>query len=166
MSSLRSFLPFIYTCLIQKWMWPGCTCSFLLIFSSTFWQLHVTTLHAVWLCSYINNSEVWLRAEQDNRAFFPDDSGHFNLHDANLLFGAIHFVEGPNLAAISNPRLTVSSSAQSSGSGASASYNSNPAPPAFKSVIPKQAVPKGSTASVKIVRAKMERSQTGKVDFF
>ena len=109
---------------------------------------------------------MWLRAEQDNRAFFPDDSGHFNLHDANLLFGAILFVEGPNLAAISNPRLTVSSSAQSSGSGASASYNSNPAPPAFKSVIPKQAVPKGSTASVKIVRAKMERSQTGKVEFF
>ena len=112
----------------------------------------------------VDPSEVWLRAEQDNRAFFPDDSGHFNLHDANLLFGAVLFVEGSNLVSPPNPRLTVSSTAQSSGSGASASFNSNPPPPAFKSVVPKQAMPKGPTVTVKIIRAKMERSRTGKVE--
>ena len=75
------------------------------------------------------------------------------------MFGAVIFVEG------TNSRLTVSSTAQSSGSGASASYNSNPPPPASRSVIPKQPVSKGPTANVKVIRAKMERSRTGKVEF-
>ena len=74
----------------------------------------------------VDPSEVWLRSEQDSRAFFPDDSGHFNLHEAHLLFGAVLGVEGPNLPLSSTPHLTISSSAQSSGIGASASYNSNP----------------------------------------
>ena len=64
-----------------------------------------------------------------------------------------------------NPRLTVSSTAQSSGSGAFASFNCNPPPPTFKSVVPKQTMPKGPTVSVKIIHAKMERSRTGKVEF-
>ena len=64
-----------------------------------------------------------------------------------------------------NSRLTISSTAQSSSSGASASYNSNPPPPTFKSVIPKQPVPKGPTVNVKIIRAKMDRLRTGKVEF-
>ena len=32
-------------------------------------------------------------------------------------------------------------------------------------MVPKQAVLKGTTVTVKIIRAKMERSQTGKVEF-
>lgn len=121
--------------------------------------------HCLCIIPQVDPSEVWLRAEQDNRAFFPEDSGHFNFHDANLLFGAVLFVEGSNLVTPTNPHQTVSSTAQSSGSGASASYNSNPPPPAFKSVIPKQAVPKGPTSTVKIIRAKMDRTRTGKVEF-
>ena len=96
-------------------------------------------------------SEVWLRAENDNRAFFPDDSGHFNLHDADLLFGVVLGVEGPNLS--SGSRLTVSSMAQSSSIGSSASYNSNPPPPAFNQ----------PTVNIKIIRAKMDRAQSRKI---
>ncbi len=113
----------------------------------------------------VDPSEVWLRSEQDNRAFFPDDSGHFNLHEARLLFGAVLGVEGPNLPLSSIPRLTVASSAQSSGAGASPSYNSNPLPPAFKSVIPRQSSSKETTANIKIIRAKMDSSRSGKCEF-
>ena len=45
----------------------------------------------------VDPSEVWLRSEQDRRAFFLDDSGHFNLQEAHLLFGAVLGVEGPRL---------------------------------------------------------------------
>ena len=64
---------------------------------------------------------------------------------------------------MSSPRMTtVSSTAQSSGVGASASYNT--APHSFKSVIPKNAT-KEPSMTVKIVRAKMENSRSGKVEF-
>ena len=66
---------------------------------------------------------MWLRAEADDRAYYPDEAG---LHDASLLFGAVLSVEGPSLPPGSAPSLTVSSTAQSSGVGASASYNSTP----------------------------------------
>ena len=124
------------------------------------------TCTAVYTCVMIqvDPAEVWLRADVDNRGFFPDDSGNFNLTEASLTFGAVLFVEGPNLGSSANSRLTVSSTAQSSSSGASASYKTNPPPPAFKSVIPaKQS--KGPSYTVKIVKAEMERSRTGKVDF-
>ena len=74
-------------------------------------------------------SEVWLRAEIDNRAFYPDESGHFNLQEMSLLIGSVLSVEGPNLPPGAAPSVTVSSTAQSSGIGASASYNSTPLPP-------------------------------------
>ena len=63
-------------------------------------------------------------------------------------------VEGPNLPLSSTPRLTVSSTAQSSGVGASASYNSTPPsgpPPTFKSVIPKHLSSKEPSMTVKII---------------
>ena len=44
----------------------------------------------------VDPAEVWLRSEQDSRAFFPH-AGHFNLQDAHLLFGAVLGVEEPNL---------------------------------------------------------------------
>ena len=110
----------------------------------------------------VDPAEVWLRAESDSRAFFPDDAGHFNLHEAHLLFGAVLGVEGPNLPM---SRMTVSSTAQSSGFGASSSYNSVPPPPTFKSVIPKHGASKEPSMTVKIVRATMESSRTGKVEF-
>ena len=73
-------------------------------------------------------------------------------------------MEGPNLPLSTTPRLSGSSLAHSSSAGASASYNSNPPPPAFKSVIPKQS--KGTAlANIKIIRAKMESSRTGKIEF-
>lgn len=72
--------------------------------------------------------EVWLRAEIDNRAFYPDESGHFNLQEMSLPFGAVLSVEGPNLPPGAAPSLTVSSTAQSSGVGASASYSFTPPP--------------------------------------
>ena len=40
-------------------------------------------------------SEVWLRAESENRAFYPDEFGHFNLQEASLLFGAVLVLKGP-----------------------------------------------------------------------
>ena len=81
-------------------------------------------------------SEVWLRAEIDNRAFYPDELGHCNSQEMSLLFGAVLSVEGPNPPPGASPSLTVSSTAQSSGVGASVSYNSTPPPPAFRSVVP------------------------------
>ncbi len=84
------------------------------------------------------------------------------------MYGATLCVEGPNLPNLplsSTPRLSVSSTAHSSGVGASASYNSNPPPPAFKSVIPKQSGSKEPTVNIKIVRAKMDSSRSGKVEF-
>ena len=73
-------------------------------------------------------------------------------------------MEGPNLPLSTTPRLSVSSLAHSSSAGASASYNSNPPPPAFKSVIPKQSK-ETALANIKIIRAKMESSRTGKIEF-
>ena len=107
---------------------------------------------------------MWLRAEADNRAFYPDECGHFNLQEASLLFGAVLSVEGPYLPPASSPSLTVSSSAQASGNGAL--YNSTPPAPAFRSVIPKHSSSKGPSVSVKIIRATMESSRTGKTEFF
>lgn len=77
--------------------------------------------------------------------------------------GAVLIVEGPDLPPHvgPNPQVSVSSTAQSSGGGASSFYHSNP-PPAFKSVIPKS---KGATHTIKVVRATMETSRTGKVEF-
>lgn len=106
----------------------------------------------------MTTSEVWLRSQQDSRAFFPDDSGHFNLQEAHLLFGNVLGVEGPNLPLSTTPRLSVSSLAHSSSTSASASYNSNPPPPAFKSVIPKQSK-ETAMVNIKIIRAKMESSR-------
>ena len=76
------------------------------------------TCTAVYTCVMIqvDPAEVWLRADVDNRGFFPDDSGNFNLPEASLTFGAVLFVEGPNLGSSANSRLTVSSTAQSSSS--------------------------------------------------
>ena len=108
---------------------------------------------------------MWLRAEADDRAYYPDEAGHFNLQDASLLFGAVLSVEGPSLPPGSAPSLTVSSTAQSSGVGASASYNSTPPPPAFRSVVPKHSGSKGPTVSVKLIRANMKSSRTGKIVF-
>lgn len=88
--------------------------------------------------------------ESDNRALYPDEAGHFNLLEANLPFGAVLGVEGPNLPlGSSSSRMTVSSTAQSSGVGASASYNSQP--PLFKSVIPKHSSSKEQRITVKII---------------
>ena len=110
-------------------------------------------------------SEVWLRAEIDNRAFYPDELGHFNLQEMSLLFGSVLSVEGPNLPPGVAPSVTVSSTAQSSGIGASASYNSAPPPPAFRSVVPKHSSSKGPTVSVKVIRATMESFRAGKTEF-
>ena len=112
----------------------------------------------------VDPSEVWLRSEHDNKALFPDDSGHFNLHEAGM-YGATLTVEGPTLPLSSTPRLSVSSTAHSSGVGASASYNSNPTLPIFKSVIPKHSGSKEPTVNIKIIRAKMESSRSGKIEF-
>ena len=62
---------------------------------------------------------MWLRTESDNRAFYPDEFGHFNLRETSLPFSAVLSVEGPYL-----PSATMSSTAQASGGGASASYKS------------------------------------------
>ena len=60
--------------------------------------------------------------------------------------------------------MSMSSTAQTSGTGASASYQTGDRPPTFKSVIPK-ASSKEPTHTLKVVRAKMEKSRTGKVEF-
>ncbi len=109
------------------------------------------------LFAQVDPSDVWLMADIDNRAYFPNESGRFDLSEVFL--GTVFSVEGPNAS-----RLSVSSTAQSSGSGASAAYESNPLPPSFRSVIPKAkaSVP---TTSVKVVKATMETSRSGKIDF-
>ena len=94
----------------------------------------------------------------DNRAFFPDESGHFQLHDANLVFGSV-------LPLGQAQHVSVSSTAQSSGMGASAAFNSRPPLPTFKSVIPKPSCSKEQTASVKVIRAIMDASRSGKTEF-
>ena len=98
----------------------------------------------------------------DNRAFF--ECGHFQLHDANLVFGSVLTVEGPNLPLGQAQHVSVSSIAQSSGMGASAAISSHPPPPTFKSVIPKPSCSKEQTASVKVIRAIMDASRSGKME--
>ena len=82
----------------------------------------------------------------DSRAFFPDESGLFQIRDPELGYGSVLTVEGPNLPLGQGQRVTISSTAQSTGMGESASYNSssNLPPPAFKSVIPNFRHPKKS----------------------
>ena len=108
-----------------------------------------------------------MRAEMDSRAFFPNELGHFHLQDSDLMFGSVLTVEGPNFPLGQMQHAAISSTAQSSGMGASASYNSNlpPPPPAFKSVIPKPSCSKEQVASVKVVRAVMNTSRSGKTEF-
>lgn len=106
---------------------------------------------------------MWLRSEEDNKAFYPTESGQFWL-DGTLLYGCILIVEGPELqpSPVSMPTSrTVSSTATLGESGASASFRSGPS---FKSVIPSRAGKKPKI-SVKIIRARMEHSRTGKVNF-
>ena len=45
----------------------------------------------------VDPAEVWLRSEMDRRAFFPDESGLFQIRDAELGYGSVLTVEGPNL---------------------------------------------------------------------
>ena len=109
---------------------------------------------------------MWLRNEEDNKAYFPTETGRFRL-DGSFLYGCVLIVEGPDLppqAGLNSAR-TVSSTAASNGSGASASFQSNPTPPPlFRSVIPNKGK-EGTTFPVKIVKAKMVSCKTGKVDF-
>lgn len=76
----------------------------------------------------MNPSEVWLKGEDDNRAYFPNDSGMFELNKADLNFGAIFIVQGPDLPPTQSPipQMSITSTAQSSGGGASASYRCIP----------------------------------------
>ncbi len=104
---------------------------------------------------------MWLRGDLDNRAYFPNELGTFDLSDA--YDGAVLVVEGPDPTPVT-PRMTVSSTAQSSGSGASSAYQSNPPPPSFKSVIPRS-TKGGTTTSIKLLKAAMTTSRTGKIDF-
>ncbi len=109
------------------------------------------------ICFQVDPNDVWLRGDLDNKAYFPNESGAFDLSDT--YDGAVLVVEGPEPVI---PRTTtVSSTAQSNVSGASSAYHSNPPP--FKSVIPRSKA--GSTTSVKILKAEMSTSRTGKVDF-
>ena len=68
-------------------------------------------------------SEVWLKSERDHKAYFPNDSGNFDLNGPDIYYGAVLTVEGPDLPSCnSRPMMSVSSTAQTSGTGASASY--------------------------------------------
>ena len=78
---------------------------------------------------------MWLRVEIENRALYLDELGNSNFHEAHLPFGTVLGVEGPSSGL--SPRVSISSTAQSSSAGSSSSFNSAPHPPAFKSVIPK-----------------------------
>ena len=116
----------------------------------------------------VDPAEVWLRSEMDNRAFFPDGSSLFQIRDAELGYGSVLTVEGLNLPLGQDQRVTISSTAQSTGMGGSASYNSssNLPPPAFKSVIPKfSSSSKEPTVNVKVVRATIDAFRAGKADF-
>ena len=105
---------------------------------------------------------MWLCVEVDNRALYPNEVGNFNLRDAHLPFSTVLGVEGPSLDSSSSSRFSISSTAQSSATGSSSSFNSASLPPAFKFVIPKS---KEQRITVKIIQASMEYSPTGKVDF-
>ncbi len=107
---------------------------------------------------------MWLRTEVDNQAFFPAETGKFRF-DGSYLYGSVLIVEGPELQQSSSPvSRTISSTATSGDSGASASFRTTPMPPAFRTVIPSK-VGKEHTVSVKIVKAKMEYFHSGKVNF-
>lgn len=71
----------------------------------------------------VDLSELWLRAEM-NRAFFPDESGHFQLLNADLVFDSVLTIEWPNLPLGQAQCVSVSSTAQWSGLRASATFNS------------------------------------------
>ena len=58
----------------------------------------------------------------DNRAFFPDESSLFQIRDAELGYGSVLTVEGLNLPLGQGQRVTISSTAQSTGMGGSASF--------------------------------------------
>ena len=75
-----------------------------------------------------------------------------------------HLVLWPNIPMGASPRMTISTTAQSSQGGSSSSFNSAPQAPAFKSVIPKSGL-KEQRVTIKIVRASMETLPNGKVEF-
>ena len=113
----------------------------------------------------VDPAEVWLRSEMDSGAFFPDESGLFQIRYAELGYGSVLTVEGLNLPLGQGQHV---STAQSTGMGGSASYNSssNLPPPAFKSVILKfSSSSKEPTVNVKVVRATIDAFRAGKADF-
>ena len=71
-------------------------------------------------------AEVWLKGEDDYKAYFPSDSGRFCL-EGWFLYESILVVEGPDLplSVRTTTSRSVSSSASSSGTGTSASYQSH-----------------------------------------
>ncbi len=97
--------------------------------------------------------EVWLKADFDNKAYFPNDAGVFTFSECDLYVGAMFCVEGPDLPQPSHAghSMSISSTAQTSGTGSSASYLTSPPPslptPTFKSVIPKAS--KGQSHNLK-----------------
>ncbi len=81
------------------------------------------------------------------------------------MYGSVHIVKGPELQHSSSPvSRTISSTATSGDSGASASFRTTPMPPTFRTVI-RSKVGTEYTLSVKIVKAKMEYFHSGKVNF-
>ncbi len=63
------------------------------------------------LCFQVDPNDVWLRGDLDNKAYFPNESGAFDLSD--IYDGAVLVVEGPEPVI---PRTTtVSSTSQSNG---------------------------------------------------
>ena len=70
-------------------------------------------------------SEVWLKSVHDHKAYFPNDSGSFDLNGPEIKCydGAVITVEEPDLPSCNGrPMMSVSSTAQTPGTGASASY--------------------------------------------
>lgn len=107
-----------------------------------------------------------MKSDLDHRASFPNDAGLFVVDEGALYDGAVFCVEGPDLTTVGQIQpLSVSSTAQSSPTGTSSLQTSAQAnqPPHFKSVIPKAS--KGQSHALRVVRAKMEWSRTGKVAF-
>jgi len=126
-------------------------------------------MHAI-IMLQVDTSEVWLKDECNELAFFPNDIGQFTLQEITPYSTLL--VEGPTTSGL-NLRMGFQSSIQHTGTSQSigstlqqqATGSCHPGPPMFRSVVASR---KPAVTLIKIMKAKMSPSNSkigGKPDF-
>ena len=112
----------------------------------------------------VDVSEVWLRDNVTDDAFFPELDGGFLI--ADIADYSVLNVEGPESTSLSSDSPLPRRPSQRSGSSmtTSSTIAPSPAPPSFRSVCP-PGTKKTASFALKIIKAKVHKKNKKKLDF-